>query len=160
MAEIFEQAQPEKVTCPHCGGSNCFIEEYEDVESHLCMDCGYTTTSLNIEGSVQMVDWESALPELVKVIKWVDPQTKLIWLPSTLNVPQKGIVFPDGITAQDWKWRSAPVVSVSKEEQKKYPIPGKPGEFYKTKIDFSKSQLFDQSEFQNACKHIGLISNI
>lgn len=160
MATIFEEVQPEKITCPHCGGTNCFVEEQDGIKSYLCMDCGYTTTSLNVEGSVQMIDWESTLPELVKVIKWIDPETKLIWLPATLNVPSMGIVFPDGANATDWMWRAAPVSPVEKGEEKKYPIPGKPGEYYKTKIDFSKSKLFDQKDFQSACKHIGLINTI
>jgi|DEB0MinimDraft_3_1074331.scaffolds.fasta_scaffold09554_5 DNA-directed RNA polymerase subunit RPC12/RpoP len=151
------EGMPEKITCPHCGGTNCFVEEHDGVTSYLCMDCGYTTTSLNVEGSLQMQDWESTLPELIKAIKWVDPETNLVWLPSTLNMPGIGLVFPDGTTVDDWQWRAVPVVSVGADEKKKYPIPGKEGEYYTTKADFSKSKLFAQNEFQLACKHIGII---
>lgn len=151
------EGMPDKITCPHCGGTNCFVEEHDGIKSYLCMDCGYTTTSLNVDGSLQMQDWTSTLPELIKAIKWVDPETKLVWLPSTLNMPGIGLVFPDGTTADDWQWRAVPVTSVSADEKKKYPIPGKEGEYYTTKADFSKSKLFGKNEFKEACKHIGII---
>lgn len=153
---IFEEL-PKKVKCPHCGGMECFIEDADGVESHLCMNCGFTTTSLNIDGSMQMIDWIDTLPDLIKDLIWVDPQTKLVWLPSVINVPETGMIFPDVSEEEKWCWRAAKVVDIDKKEQSKYPIPGKEGEFYKTRVDFTNSKLYSKESFQEACKYIGLI---
>ena len=51
-----QDEMPEKVTCKHCGGHRCYKEhttlpDGSQAVSYMCVDCGYTTTSLNIDGS-------------------------------------------------------------------------------------------------------------
>jgi hypothetical protein len=102
-------------------------------------------------------EYEETTPQLIIDLKWVDPQTNLVWYPMVLNFPSTGIIFPDGTSAKDWKWRAAIAVDVPKEDQKKYPIPTQPGQYYAKRVSMEQSVLFEQSEFNEACKYIGLI---
>lgn len=150
-----------KINCPHCGSKNCFTEsiaaESETITSYMCMGCGYTSTTLNTKGSNVLKQYEETTPQLMIDLKWVDPQTNLVWYPMVLNFPNTGIVFPDGTNKKDWKWRAAPAVDVPKEDEKKYPIPTQPGQYYTKKVSMEESVLFEQGEFNQACKYIGLI---
>lgn len=146
-----------KIVCPHCGSHNCFVEEINGVKSYLCMECGYSTNGYFKEGSESLIANEMSLPELFKELRWVDPQTNLVWFPTVLNFPTIGIVFPDGTNKDDWKWRAAPAVDVPQEEQMNYPIPGQPGQFYTKKVSMEASRLFLSDQFYQACKYVGFI---
>jgi len=158
-----EQTTPEKIECPHCGSNNCFIESNyaeitpEKISSYMCMGCGYSSTTLNTADSAMIAEYESVTPQIMVDLKWIDPATNLVWYPTVLNFPNLGIVFPDGVDASNWSWRSAPAVDIPVEEQKKYPIPGKEGEFYTRRVDMTSSKLFAKEEFSKACEFIGLI---
>ena len=81
-----EDSNPIKTTCPHCGGAQCFEENQtipgasegdtdQLVTSWMCMDCGYTSTTLNEEGSEVIQGYEDSTAELIKDLRWVDPST-------------------------------------------------------------------------------------
>jgi len=153
---------PNKVTCPHCQHPNCFEEastlpQGEVVNSYMCLNCGYTTTTLNVEKSVVIEEYEKGTAELIKALRWVDPQTSLVWYPIVLNFPSTGMIFPDGVDASDWKWMVAPAVSIPLNEQKKYPIKSQPGSYYTKKIDLKKGKLFAPNAFYEAAKSVGFI---
>jgi len=158
------QIQEKKITCPHCGSSNCFQEDHEIqdkiVESFLCMGCGYTTTSVNTTDSEFIKQFEDTCPQLFKDIKFTDPKTGYIWYPTVLNFPEHGLVFPDGADAFDWKWRAMPIVPVSEDEKEKYPIPGEEGKFYESRVDVDSSKLFERNQFQDACKFLNIIQTV
>ena len=152
------------ITCPHCSGDRCYTESHsiEDMEvsSYMCMDCGYTTTTLNLEGSEVLNAYEEVTPQLIIDLKWIDPQTNLVWYPTVLNFPSTGIVFADGTSAQNWGWTAAPAVDIPKKEQSKYPVPGQPGKFYERRVDMEQAKKFAPSEFCEACKSIGMVAEI
>lgn len=149
-----------KIICPHCGSHNCFHEDAGDgITSYLCMSCGYTSNDLFKTGTEQLDDYEITLPDLYKDIKFVDEERGITWYPTVMNAPNFGIVFVDGTNESDWKWKAAPSVDVSKKDKEKYPIPGKPGEFYTKRLDMSLAEEFDRTQFTDACKHIGLIKS-
>ena len=125
--------------------------------SYLCMGCGYTSNDVFKIDSEQLAGYETTMPELYKDIKFVDLERGITWYPTVLNVPTIGLVFVDGTTKQDWVWKAAPAVDVHPKEQKKYPIPGKPGEFYTRRVSMELAKTFSQTEFTDACKYIGLI---
>ena len=151
----------EKIDCPRCNSKNCFKEDYtlseNNVSSYMCMGCGYTTTSLYKKGADLVEEYEAQCPELFKDIKFVDDTTELVWYPIVLNFPDKGLVFPDGATPFDWKWRAVPIIAVEESEKEKYPIPGKEGEYYENRADMDNSRIYPQSEFQAACKYLNII---
>ena len=123
----------------------------------MCMECGYTSTTLNEEGSLVVETYEQGTAELIKDLRWVDPNTNLVWYPIVLNFPSFGIIFPDGTNKDNWAWRAAPAVDISEEEQKKYPIPGQKDQYYTKRIDMNSSELFEADQFYDACKFLGFI---
>jgi hypothetical protein len=155
------QSQPSKITCKHCGGSHCFEEETagsdgSEVTSYMCIDCGYTTTTLNVEGSEVIQYYEETTAQLIKDLRWVD-DTNLVWYPLVLNFPSVGIIFPDGHNKEDWWWTTAPAVDVSEEEKAKYPVPGTQGQYYKRRVDMNQRKSFPKNQFREASKHVGFI---
>jgi len=150
--------------CPHCHGDKCYTEthnaEETSVTSYMCMDCGYTTTTLNIDGSNMLKSYEEVTPQLILDLKWVDPQTNLVWYPTVLNFPNTGLVFPDGTNTMDWGWTGAPAIDIPFDQQSKYPIPGQPGEYYKRRVDLESARKFGPAEFYQACQSIGLVKEV
>lgn len=162
-----EHTEPIKMQCPHCGGTDCFEETQtiptpmgdgeQEVTSWMCMDCGYTSTSLNEDGSPIVEGYELTTAELIKDLRWVDPATNLVWYPIILNFPSFGIIFPDGTSKNDWTWMAAPAIDISEEERQKYPIPGQPGEFYARRISMEEGEHFLKDQFYDACRFIGFV---
>jgi len=157
-----DQFEPTKVKSPISGKNNCFehsqtMDTGEVIKSWMCMDSGYTSTTLNVEGSEILENYQETTAELIKDLKWIDPETKLVWYPMVLNFPSFGILFPDGTSKDDWHWMAAPSVDVSPEEQKKYPIPGQPGQFYTRRVDMEAGRKFAPDQFYEAAKFLGFV---
>lgn len=152
-----------KIECPHCNSNNCFQEDYKvetnTLSSYMCMNCGYTTTTLYKKDSQIIEDYEKQCPDLFKDLKFHDTKTDLIWYPIVLNFPDLGLVFPDGTNAFDWKWRAVPMIKVSEDEKEKYPIPSQPGKFYESRADMESSRTYAPSMFQDACKFLNIIQS-
>lgn len=149
-----------KVVCPHCGSHNCFHEEVGDgLTSYLCMGCGYTSNDLFKTGTEELQAYEQPMPELYKAVKFEDTERGITWYPTVLNVPSLGIVFVDGTTPEDWRWKAAAAVDVADNEKEKYPVPGKPGEFYTKRLDMNTAKDFERTQFTEACKYVGLIKS-
>lgn len=154
-----------KVICPHCTQPNCFVEEtvikdQEVVHSFMCMDCGYTSTTVNIEGSDLIKAYEETTAEIIKQLRWVDANTKLVWYPIVLNFPSTGMIFPDGSNKDSWNWMAAPAVDIPFNQQKKYPIPGQRGQFYTKRVDLTKGKHFAPDQFADATKFVGFVQEV
>lgn len=145
-----------KIQCEVCFETECYKETEAGIDSYLCMHCGYTTTSENVDGSIHVRKIELTTPELIKQSRFVDPNN-LVWYPSVLNFPSKGLVFPDGTNETNWKWRVAKMVDIPEAEQIKYPIPGQDKEYYKTRIDMQNSIEYDRYDFASACVDLGIL---
>jgi hypothetical protein len=96
------------------------------------------------------------LPELYKDVMYKD-EDGLIWMPTTINVPDKGMIFYNGTTKENAKWASVQAVEISEEEKEKYPIKNKLGEFYKFRMDMSTMKPFEMKEFMEALTYIGVL---
>ena len=97
------------------------------------------------------------LPELYKDLAWTDPETGLIWLPQTLNIADKGMVFANGTNTQNWGWAAVKAIKVPKKDKKKYPIPGKPGEFMEYRMDMINMKTFEERDYMDALSYIGIL---
>jgi|TARA_R110000796_G_scaffold7488_1_gene25670 hypothetical protein len=155
------QSQPSKIVCKHCGDHSCFEEETQNKEgdlakSYMCTSCGYTTTTLNKEGSDVVKGYEETTAQIIKDLRWVDDE-ELVWYPIVLNFPSVGIIFPQGTSKNNWTWVTAPATLIPEEDKEKYPIPGVEGEFYKKKVDMSQQKEFAPHQFYDACKQVGFI---
>ena len=99
------------------------------------------------------------LPELYKDLAWKDPETDLIWLPNTINNPDQGMVFANGSGVSNWKWAAVKAIEIPEEDKENHPIPGKPGEFMKFKMDMKNMQLFEERDYIEALSYIGILPN-
>jgi hypothetical protein len=97
------------------------------------------------------------LPELYKDLAWTDPKTGLIWLPNTINNPEQGMVFANGTNASNWGWAAVRAVEVPEHEKRKHPIPGKPGEFMKYRMDMKNMKSFGERDYIEALSYIGVL---
>jgi DNA-directed RNA polymerase subunit RPC12/RpoP len=151
-----------KVKCKHCGSEHhCFEEQTnlpsgDEALSYLCISCGYTTTTLNKVDSEMIAEYESVTAQLIKDIRWIDDEG-LVWYPIVLNFPSTGIIFPDGHSASDWHWVAAKAIDIPENEQQRFPVVGREGEFYKRRIDMENKEQYPKDNFYEACKSIGFI---
>jgi hypothetical protein len=146
------------IMCPKSGGDLCYETQVTpEITNWMSLSCGYWTNSLMKEGSEFYNEQMTTLPELYKDLAWKDELTKLVWLPQTINEPQKGMIFANGTNANEWKWAAVKAIPVTEEDKYKYPIPKQPGKFYEWRMDMSTLQHFDEREFIDALEYIGLI---
>ena len=151
---------PEKIKSPITGTEKCFVERHNDVCSYLCMDSGYTSNTKYIADSELIKQVEAAAPKIVNDLKFIDEERNIIWYPSVLQIPGEGMIFPDGTSKDDWGWSVAKQVNIPTEEQKEYPVPGKEGAYYDSKLDMENIRTFDKDKFEMACETLGLIKEI
>ena len=149
------------IVCPCCGSDACsktdILYENQTINNYLCWTCGFTTNDLLKDGSDFEKDNYKLTAELIKDLKQV--HENLAWYPKVINLPEKGMVFPEwNKRVQDWYWASVKAVLISEEEKEKYPDPLKPGEFYKFKMDMKGIKRFDKKEFMDAAEEIGLFN--
>ena len=81
-----------------------------------------------------------------------------IWMPSTVNQPEKGMIFANGKSIDNWKWAAVLAVPVKEEEKEKYPIPNKEGEYYEWRMDMDTMKEFDEKDYIEALDYIGIFS--
>jgi hypothetical protein len=98
----------------------------------------------------------AVLPDLYKDIMFTD-KDGMIWFPTAVNMPQNGMVFYNGTTKENAKWAAVKAVEVTEEEKEKYPIKGKPGEFYQWRMDMTTMKPFEMKDFMEALSFIGVI---
>ena len=144
-----------KISCPVCKSKNCFESVEKDVTSYLCLSCGYTSNSLLKQDSDTLEEVMVTTPQLVKDLQIYDFTREIYWLPTVINMGDRGIIYPEG-TTDSWKWKYASVVDVPKESQKDYPIPGKDDEYYTTMLDVENAEEFKNTEFLKACEAMGI----
>ena len=149
----------EIIDCPKSGGDLCYkMEINEDVTNYFSLSCGFWTNTLMTPGSDFYEEQFSSLPELYKDLSWTDPKTGLVWVPNTINEPELGMVFVNGGTVDNWEWAATKAIEVKEEEKIKFPIPGKPGEYYKHRMDMENLKSFDRERgYIDALSYIGIL---
>lgn len=150
----------EIINCAKSGGDLCYKSQITpDVSNYLSLSCGFWTNSLMKEGEDFYNSQMETLPELYKDIAWKDPDTGLVWLPNTINIPNQGMVFANGTNLQDWKWAAVKAIKIPEEEKQNHPIPGKPGEFMEYRMDMANMKLFEERDYIEALDFIGIFQN-
>lgn len=135
--------------CKRCGSNACYEQHInEQLTTWLCMGCGFTTSTVMIEGSQPVKQALDSSPELYKDLLHKDEDGH-IWMPATVTLPAKGMVFIDGSTKENWRWAAVKAVEIVKEEKHKYP------EGQTHKMDMKGAQYFNQREFMDALEVIG-----
>ena len=136
-------------------GEYTVVVEFDDAngESRMCIESGFNTSELYSfrNNSPHIEKFEEQTTELIKKTKYTDELLGQYWYLTTI-VFQTGILYPDG-TPDNIRWVYSPVVKISKDEQEKYPVPGKDGEYYETRVAVELSESFN--DFNSACKRMG-----
>jgi hypothetical protein len=142
--------------CARCGSDACYVQEVNhEIKNYQCMGCGFVTNSLMKKDSQFLEEQMELLPNLYKELLGED-DNGLIWMPATINLPSQGMVFANGTSAENWNWAAVKSVSVIEDEKEKYPIPGKPGEFYEQRMDMETLKGFGEKDFIEALDYIGI----
>ena len=139
------------VNCKRCGSNACLEQQVsEEVTTHLCMGCGFTTSTLMTEGSDVVKTALETSPELYKDLNFKDPDG-YIWLPSTITLPNKGMVFVDGTDKANWRWSAVKAVPLQEGDQKL-------NKEQTHKMDMKNAQHFQERDFMDALEAIGFFS--
>jgi len=148
----------EIINCPKSGGDLCYkIQVTPDINNFMSLSCGFYSNSLMKEGEDFYQQTIESLPELHKDLAWKDPKTDLIWLPNVINEQSKGMIFANGTSTRDWHWAAVRAIELTEEEQTKYPIPGKDGEFMKYRMDMKNLKQFIERDYIEALSYIGVL---
>jgi len=152
-----EIGSDEIIMCPMKGGI-CYVTQVSpDVKNYMSLSSGFWTNSLMTKDSQFYKEQILALPDLYKDCMWEDKETGLTWLPTTINNPDHGMVFLNGIDKDNTKWAAVKSIPVKDEEKSKYPIKGKPGQFYERRMDMDNLKNFEMNDFIEALDYVGLI---
>ena len=141
----------EIINCPKSGGDLCYKTEINDkIVNYLSLSCGFWTNSLMKKDSEFFKEQLATLPELYKDISWEDPKTKLIWMPNTINIADKGMVFANGVNPEEWKWAAVKSIPLEKEDEAKVK-----GQTHK--MDMGSMKSFTEREYIDALSYIGIL---
>ena len=137
--------------CPKCKAIECCytVDINEFHKSYSCFDCGFVTSDLMREGEFDFELYESEFPELYKDIKYTDEETR-VWYPQVINIENKGTVFANGTSKEDWQWSAIKSIELTEEEKEN---PRFKNKTYKS--DSASLQNFGKDYYQ-ACEYIGL----
>lgn len=139
------------VECKKCSGNACYEQVIDNViTTWLCMGCGFTTSTQLQEGSDLHKSTLETSPELYRDLSVVDDTGK-VWVPSTITLPGKGMVFIDGTNIQDWKWSAVKALLITEEDRKLKNYPE--GQDYR--MDMANAQKFNHKQFMDALEVIG-----
>jgi hypothetical protein len=145
------------IICKHCGSDACYVEEVnQELSTYFCYGCGFQTNSLMKDDSEFYKEQISILPELYKDLLEKD-EDGIIWMPSTINLPQQGMVFANGPSKEDWGWAAVKAVPVTEEEKEKYPIPSQKGKFYEWRMDMTTLKMFTKRDYMEALSYIRVL---
>ncbi len=140
--------------CPRCGSDACYVQEVNhEIKNYMCYGCGFITNSLMKKGEEFFESQMETLPELYKELMGEDEDTGLIWMPNTINLPNKGMVFADGRNGSNWAWAAVKAIPMPEEEQEKFKEKGKN---FKFKMDMENIKHYPEGDFMEALEYIGV----
>jgi hypothetical protein len=139
------------IDCPKSGGDLCYKTEInKDITNFLSLSCGFWTNTLMKKDSEFYEEQITTLPELYKDIAWEDPETQLIWIPNTINIQDKGMIFANGSNAEEWNWSAVKAIPLEKEDEAKV-------EGQTHKMDMSTIKPFKERDYIDALSYIGVL---
>jgi len=140
--------------CPRCESDACYENNLgADYKVYMCYGCGFTTNTLMTEDSEFLEEQLEVLPELYKDLVYIDDDG-LNWIPSTISIPEKGMIFINGKSPEKWNWSSVPAKELTKEELPNFP------EGSTHKMDMKNVKHFDERNFIEAMDYIDMFKII
>ena len=135
--------------CP-CGKSDaCYESDLgADYKVSMCYGCGFTTNTLMNPDSEFLTEQLEVLPEIYKDLASVQDDG-LTWIPSTINIEDKGMIFIQGTSVDDWNWVACPAKELTEEEKQNFPDDAT------YKMDMKNASYFKKRDFMEALDYIG-----
>lgn len=140
------------------GSNACYESTFEqdgkEITTWLCFGSGFTTSTLMTKGSDVVAAALETSPELYKDLMHEAKDGK-VWIPATITLPGKGMVFIDGSSKKDWKWAAVKSIDLTNEEidSGRYP------KGQSQKMDMANATKFSQKGFMDALEVIGFYEN-
>ncbi len=125
-----------------------FIHESKEIKTWLCFGSGFTTSTLMTRDSTTVKTAIESSPELYKDLMHEDKNGR-VWLPATISLPEKGMVFIDGTDKKNWKWAGVKAIPLEKDDKKV-------AENQTHKMDMKNVKHYDQKDFMEAADYIGM----
>ena len=142
------------VTCDRCGSDACYTQEVNDeIKLYHCYGCGFMANTAMTRESEFLQQQMEVLPELYKELMGED-ENGTIWMPSVVNIPDKGMVFADGANGSNWAWAAVKAVPMPEDEKAKFKEKGKE---YDWKMDMTTLKHFSERDFMEALTYIGVL---
>ena len=139
------------IDCPKSGGDLCYkMEINKDITNYLSLSCGFWTNTLMKENSDFLEEQFQTLPELYKDLAWTDPKTELVWIPNTINIEDKGMIFAQGANLEEWSWGAVKAILLEENEEAKVK-----GQTHK--MDMSTLKSFVERDYIEALSYIGIL---
>ena len=131
------------------GSNACYEQTFEQqgqqIKTWLCFGSGFTTSTLMTEGSKVVNDLLETSPELYKDLLHID-KDKRVWAPATITLPEKGMVFLDGSSKEQWQWAAVRAIPITEEDRKVKQFPSDQTH----KMDMKNLKHFAQNNFMDA----------
>jgi hypothetical protein len=138
------------IECTRCGSDACYTQEVtKDITIEMCYGCGFQSNSLMKRDTDFFINQMELLPDLYKVLLDEEEDGK-IWMPSTVNIPDKGMIFANGKGRDNWKWGAVKAIPVSEEEKEKFK-----GVDFRT--DITTAEYFEERDYMEALSYIGIL---
>ena len=142
------------ITCERCGSDACYCQEVNsEIKLYHCYGCGFMANTAMVSGSEFLEQQMTVLPELYKELMGED-DNGTIWMPSVINLPDKGMVFADGSKASNWAWAAVKSIPMPEDEKAKFKEKGKEYDF---KMDMTTLTHFSERDFIEALTYIGVL---
>ena len=133
------------------GSNACYEQTFQqdgkDVTTWMCFGSGFTTSTLMTKGSDIVSNAIATAPELYKDLMFEDKNNR-VWLPATITLPGKGMVFLDGTSKSKWKWAAVKAIPITEEDKKI-------AKDQTHKMDMKNVKHFGQKDFMDALETIG-----
>jgi hypothetical protein len=139
------------IECSRCGSDACYTQEINsEIKLEFCYGCGFTSNSLMKSGSEFLNEQLPILPDLYKSLIDEEEHTGKMWIPTYINIKDKGMIFADGTGRDNWRWAGVKAIPVLKDEKKKY-------KNAKYRTDMSTIKHFEEKDFIEALSYIGIL---
>ncbi len=97
------------------------------------------------EGGQVVGALRTSSPELYKDLMTTDKDGR-VWVPATVTLPNKGMVFLDGTSKLNWKWSAVRSIEITKEERTSKKFPAE----QTMKMDMKNMKQYGQRDFVDA----------
>lgn len=137
--------------CTRCGSDACYsTQANNEITLELCYGCGFQSNTIMTSGSDMFNEQMGILPDLYKALMDEEEDSGKLWIPTFVNVEDKGMVFADGTGRDNWAWGAVKAVEVTEDEKEKY-------KGAKYRMDMSTVKHYRERDYMDALSYIEVI---